>query len=155
MIGYIGTGDYQTAYLLSRDTPTTTNNPRQIIKMANRWVNSEKCREFIASRQTKAMAAASANAPTDRTRAEAVAELNSLINSVTDPKTRADLLLKLSDLQKWRRDEDKQEADRVQYYIPLSAHRCIEYAGHVIKERLQLGEKLCTAVDEIVSDLCK
>lgn len=125
---WMSNGNSTMAYLLSRDTPPKTDNPDSLIKMASRWLNDPRVKDYIESRRrvdySKAEEVTSDKG--NRSRADAVDELNALISSVTDPKIKGDLLLKLADLQKWKQAEQKDEDKNVVFYIPLSYDRCEE-----------------------------
>lgn len=57
-----------------------------------------------------------------RSQDDIMIEINQLINQVTDPKVKGQLLLKLSDLQK--REHPNEEESKVVYYLPLTCHLC-------------------------------
>lgn len=51
-------------------------------------------------------------------------ELNTLITSTTDPKLKAELLMKLADLQQMKKDATAIDEEPVRFYLPLSCERC-------------------------------
>lgn len=134
--GWMSNGNSVMAYLLSRNNPPKTDRPEMIGKMASRWLNDPRVREYMESRRrvdfTKAEEVLSDKG--NRSRADAVEELNALISSVSDPKIKGDLLLKLADLQKWKQAEDTREDKNVAFYIPLQIDRCRELFAYRLKQ---------------------
>ena len=51
-------------------------------------------------------------------------DLNSLINQTSDPKLKAELLMKLADLQQMKKDLTGPEEDPVQFFLPISCEKC-------------------------------
>lgn len=63
--------------------------------------------------------------PDDLRNKESVArELNKLITQTTDPKLRAELLMKLADLQQMKKDLTSLDEDPVQFFLPLACEKC-------------------------------
>lgn len=63
--------------------------------------------------------------PDDLRNKESVArELNKLITQTTDPKLRAELLMKLADLQQMKKDLTSLDDDPVQFFLPLACEKC-------------------------------
>lgn len=133
---WMSNGNSVMAYLLSRNNPPKTDRPEMIAKMASRWLNDPRVTEYLDSRRradfTKAEEVMSDKG--NRSRADAVEELNALISSVTDPKIKGDLLLKLADLNKWKQAEDTREDKNIVFYIPLQVDRCKELFIYRLKQ---------------------
>lgn len=51
-------------------------------------------------------------------------ELNKLITITTDPKLKAELLMKLADLQQMKKDATAIDEDPVQFFLPISCEKC-------------------------------
>ena len=51
-------------------------------------------------------------------------ELNQLITNTTDQKLKAELLMKLADLQQMKKDTTADDDDPVQFYFPMSCEKC-------------------------------
>lgn len=130
---WMSNGNSAMAYLLSRNNPPKTDRPEMIGKMASRWLNDPRVKDYIESRRrvdySKAEDVTSDKG--NRSRADAVDELNALISATSDPKIRGDLLLKLADLNKWKQAEQTDEDKNVVFYIPLSYDRCDELWGYL------------------------
>lgn len=70
-------------------------------------------------------------------------DLNALINQTTDPKLKAELLMKLADLQQMKKDATALDEDPVQFFLPLSCERCpllIQYNEYL--SRLNTGKPI-------------
>lgn len=139
---WMSNGNSVMAYLLSRNNPPKTDRPEMIGKMASRWLNDPRVREYIESRRrvdySKAEEVLSDKG--NRSRADAVEELNALISSVSDPKIKGDLLLKLADLNKWKQAEEKDEKKPINFWIPLSYNRCDELLDYLKRYYAEKGE---------------
>lgn len=64
-------------------------------------------------------------------------DLNTLINKTTDPKLKAELLMKLADLQQMKKDASAIDDDPVQFFLPLDCERCpllIAYNDYIAKK---------------------
>lgn len=51
-------------------------------------------------------------------------DLNTLINTTSDPKLKAELLMKLADLQQMKKDASVVDEEPVQFFLPISCERC-------------------------------
>ena len=51
-------------------------------------------------------------------------ELNALISQTADPKLKAELLMKLADLQQMKKDATSIDEDPVQFFLSLSCEKC-------------------------------
>lgn len=133
---WMSNGNSSMAYILSRNNPPKTDRPDMIGKMASRWLNDPRVMEYIENRRrvdySKAEEAVSDKG--NRTRADAVEELNALISATVDPKTKGDLLLKLADLQKWKQADQKEDEKQVMFYIPLHVDKCRELFAYRMKQ---------------------
>ena len=75
--------------------------------------------------EERRMANRSNTEPDDLRNKESVArELNKLITQTTDPKLRAELLMKLADLQQMKKDLTSLDDDPVQFFLPLACEKC-------------------------------
>lgn len=118
-------GQTSLAYVMSRKGECRCSK-ENLPSHASRWINQRKCKEYIDSRRNVVSARMRRENPSNRSRDQAIDELNDLITATTEPKLKADLLLKLSDLNKWKREEEVEKEKQVKVYIPLSYDRCKE-----------------------------
>lgn len=141
LLGWLASGDSVTAYRLAHNSQS--GDPLNLQKMASRWLNRPEVKEFCEARRKANYQAAKeehATASDNRTRGDAVAELNLLISSTDDPKLRSDLLLKLADLQRWKTAEQATEDRRVIFYIPMQLQRGIETFAYCLKEHFGMSD---------------
>ncbi len=64
-------------------------------------------------------------------------DLNSLINQTKDPKLKAELLMKLADLQQMKKDATGNDEDPVQFFLSIDCERCpllTAYNGYIAKK---------------------
>lgn len=155
--GWMSNGNSVLAYSLSRNNPPKTESPENLAKMASRWMNDPRVTEYIESRRrvdySQAMEALSDKG--NRSRADAVEELNALISATTEPKVKGDLLLKLADLNRWKQAEVSEEK-QVTFYIPLKVERCRELFAYRLKQAFGWSDQeqeralqiMCNAMNE-------
>lgn len=63
-------------------------------------------------------------------------DLNALINQTTDAKLKAELLMKLADLQQMKKDATALDEDPVQFFLTLDCERCpllVAYNDYIAK----------------------
>lgn len=124
LIAYLQTGDQLTAYICSRKKPVSANN-QSLIAMASRWINSEPVQAFLeAERGRKAALIEDAE---NRSKADTIRELNKLASLTNDTKLKAEILLKLSDLEGWKKEKEQTQDDTIRYYLPLRCNVCSLY----------------------------
>lgn len=133
LIGYLQTNDQLLAYVCSRKKQTEAN-PEALKSMASRWINSAPVQAFLdAERGRKAVLLDEAMA--NRSKADTIRELNRLATLTTDTKLKAEILLKLSDLEGWKKSDPKEEQETIHYYLPLRCNVCSLYKA--AKEKTQ------------------
>lgn len=127
--GYVVTKDADTAYKLSRPKPTEVKDEKILHKMALRWLRSEEVKKYLEEVYAISFNQAKEEKTTKnfRKKEDVVAELNQLATSVKEPKLKAEILLKLADLQQMKKDEVKEEEKLIHFYLPLSCDRCSLY----------------------------
>ncbi len=124
LIAYMQTGDQLTAYICSRKKSVSANN-QSLVSMASRWINSEPVQAFLdAERGRKAALLEEAD---NRSKADTIKELNRLATLTTDTKLKAEILLKLSDLEGWKKEREQTQEDTIRYYLPLRCNVCSLY----------------------------
>ena len=67
---------------------------------------------------------AKAKAGTYRDKESVLRELETLMGQVDEPKLKADLLFKISDLQQLKKETTQEEQKTVHYYLPLTCNKC-------------------------------
>ena len=56
-------------------------------------------------------------------------------------KDRADVLMKIADLQQMKKDENTEEEETVHYYLPLQCYRCSLFIADRAKRKAEEAEK--------------
>ena len=147
--GYIVNHNADMAYLLSRTKKPTTKSKDILHKMALRWLRTADVQEYISERQQIIFKEVSSNPEQKnfRDKDDIVAELNVLATSVTDPKHKAEILMKIADLQQMKKEETvKSEEDTIHFYLPLKCNQCPLYTAYN-EYRQQSGEKELAATE--------
>lgn len=115
--GYTDSEAYDIAF--SEDI---AKSAKSIIADRERELKSDGYKRAYEERR---MANRSNTEPDDLRNKESVArELNKLITQTTDPKLRAELLMKLADLQQMKKDLTSLDDDPVQFFLPLACEKC-------------------------------
>lgn len=131
------------AYELSR-TKESQANRQSIYMLARKWINSDKCKYYIEQRKKELFT----HEPTringkqeqegshndndnniNRSKDDILTELNNLADNTNDPKLKAEILMKVADLEGMKKQEIKQEDKLIRYYLPLRCSNCELYKG--------------------------
>lgn len=93
--------------------------------MASRWINSAPVQAFLeVERGRKAVLTEETE---NRSKADTIRELNKLATLTNDTKLKAEILLKLSDLEGWKKEKEQTQDDTIRYYLPLRCNVCSLY----------------------------
>lgn len=130
------------AYEQSRPKDSQANR-QSIYTQARGWISSDKCKYYIEERKkelftqeqkrgnnkgtTGATDAESSTPDTNRTKSETLSELNKLADNTHDPKLKAEILLKISDLEGWKKEKEQTDDNTIRYYLPLRCNVCSLY----------------------------
>ena len=82
---------------------------------------------------------AKAAAGTYRDKESVLRELETLMGQVDEPKLKADLLFKISDLQQLKKEAAPDEQKTVHYYLPLTCAKCSIWRQYVNARRERSG----------------
>ena len=66
--------------------------------------------------------------------------LSQTITTTTDPKLKADLVVKLADLQGYKKEKTEKEEKRVRYYLPVKCDFCEFFKKYSIPQKEQNTE---------------
>lgn len=139
--GFIVNNDADMAYLLSRTKKPTTKSKEILHKMALRWLRSDDVQKYIKERQMIIFKEVSENPEQKNRDKDAILyELNLLATTATDPKQKAEILMKIADLQQMKKEDLKSAEDPVQYYLPLECNHCPLFI-HFNQYRQEIGER--------------
>lgn len=126
LIGYIHTSDTKMAYIASRGKKLTAN-PESLVVQASRWITKPECKAFIEIEQQRLNIAHSSTDAENRSKQDIVGELNVLATQTGDPKLKAELLMRLADLEGMKKKETIEEESKVKYFMPLKCNQCELY----------------------------
>ena len=126
-----------TAYRASRDFESKANE-QAIYTQARRWLNTDKCKFYLEDKasQLNIDIRGVRNVDVDKTdkmavvnrdKESVVKELNILASQTTDPKLKAEMLMKLADLEGMKKQETNDEDSQIRYYMPLKCSKCQLY----------------------------
>jgi len=62
-------------------------------------------------------------------------ELAKNYNNATDPNKKSDILKQISDLQQMKKEDNKEEAKLVHFYVPLTCKRCNLYCAEAERRK--------------------
>lgn len=123
LTAYLQLQDAELAYLCSRSGITKAND-RSLAVQVSRWLNSEPVQAFIAVEQARKFTILNADNTENRSKDDVIKELNTLATQATDPKLKAEILLKLADLQQMKKQDDEDKESKIHYFAPLKCSQC-------------------------------
>ncbi len=126
LIGYIHTSDTKMAYIASRGKKLTAN-AESLVVQASRWITKPECKAFIEIEQQRLNIAHSSTDIENRSKQDIARELNVLATQTGDPKLKAELLMRLADLEGMKKLETTEEEEKIKYYLPLKCSQCALY----------------------------
>ncbi len=116
--GYVATGDADMAWRLSRPTPVTATS-ENAHRLALRWLRKPHVKRYLESLHSISTSRAESGNVENRTKEQMVTELNTLANSVSEPKLKADILKQIADLQQMKNQTpDSEKREQRRYYLP-------------------------------------
>lgn len=121
------------AYSLSRKREPTKNYA-SLEQQMYRWLKKPSVQYYIEDREAELFGAGKVkrniegeNVNVLRSKDETLEELNFLASQTTDAKLKAELLMKIADLQNWKKEQQTEENNQVKYYLPLKCSQCKLY----------------------------
>lgn len=138
---YLINGDKRSTYIYSRiKQPNATDE--SIRAATNRFFNEQKTRAYLESRKKQLAASKRKNEMgeecgdvTQIDKTELLRELTTLFHYETDTKTKADLGMKIADLQQMKKEQIEKE-EQIKSYLPLKCSKCELY----INAKMSLNE---------------
>lgn len=134
-----------TAYELSRPRDSQANR-QSIYMQARKWITTKKCKYYIEQRKEELFNIEWKSKRTDkptsngepkgdetsgegykRSKTETIEELNEIASNTNDPKLRAEILIKISDLEGWKKEKEVTDDDTIRYYLPQRCNSCPLY----------------------------
>lgn len=147
-----GTEKLIIAYQISRPKESQANR-QSIYMQARKWINSDKVKYYLELRQKELFKPEPKQATageqeqtktqqnTKRTKEETIAELNQLADDTTDAKLKAEILIKISDLSGWKKEQEKTDDNTIRYYLPLRCNVCSLYQAAKTAQNRQYKAK--------------
>lgn len=135
------------AYEASRPKDSQANR-QSIYMQARKWINTKSVKFYLEQRQkelftqerTRTEETGADEAPKNtgqiakRTKGETIEELNELATNTNDAKLKAEILLKISDLEGWKKEQEKTDDNTIRYYLPLRCYQCELYKRAKVTE---------------------
>lgn len=135
------------AYENSRAKDSQANR-QSIYMQARKWINTKSVKFYLEQRQKELFTQERnktigteqeqqpENTPTisKRTKGETIEELNELATNTNDAKLKAEILLKISDLEGWKKEQEKTDDNTIRYYLPLRCYQCELYKRAKVTE---------------------
>ena len=128
---YISNGNLDMAWMLSRERPTSSTKPDIIRRMALRWMRDKAVMRYVEEQRKITLSdcpdySEKGGANDFRNKDYIINEYVKLIQITTDPKLRAELLWRVSEIQNMRKQEEG-FINTTHYYLPLSCRQCSLY----------------------------
>lgn len=120
------------AYSLSRKREPTKNYA-SLEQQMYRWLKRPSVQYYIEDREIELFGAGKVKRTGEesgnvlRSKDETLEELNFLASQTTDAKLKAELLMKIADLQNWKKEQQTEESEQIKYYLPLKCSQCQLY----------------------------
>lgn len=119
------------AFHCSRKKPTTTTG-EALYASISRWFKSPEVQAFIeleTKRRQIAVTIDDENNGNSQTvsRDELLKELTVLFRSTPDPKLKAELGMKIAEIEKYKQVDRPTDEDTIHYYLPLKCNKCVLY----------------------------
>lgn len=119
LVGYSVTHDADMAYTLARGGQKNASD-NSLHRMALRWVRSSQAQDYLKEISATGFQSMSEQQETNRDKTDIVHELNILANQTHEPKLRAEILMRLADLQRMKDEPTEQEdTPKIHYHLPL------------------------------------
>ena len=95
---------------------------------ATNWINNKSVKAYLTKNRRIVIDSGSEsidhNDDDMLSKTAIISEITKLINVTNDPKLKADLLIKLSTLQGFNKEQPKQESETIRYYLPQRCESC-------------------------------
>jgi hypothetical protein len=121
LAGFFITHDADMAYKLSRkQKPCATDD--NIHRLALRWVRCDDAKKYLDELAAVNIQKVEKNNNENRDKAAIIRELNTLASSTHDAKLRAELLMRLADLERMKdkESEESKAENLIHYYLPVN-----------------------------------
>ena len=131
------------AYKIARNIPEDSNLDIEMLRQrATGWVNQKGSRAYLLSQKGKITGVPQTYLSDDEQisvfdKEQLAKLLSQTIMTTTDAKLKADLVVKLADLQGYKKEKTEKEEKRVRYYLPLKCEKCEFFKNKLIPQDKQ------------------
>lgn len=131
------------AYTMSRPKQGT-DNPSSLDQLVSRFFKKPGVQYYIEDRRAELFGTITLQKESGkenegdvlRDKERTLRELNELANSTADIKLKGEFLMKIADLQNWKKKEDEDKESRITYFAPLKCSKCpLKLSAKVAKEQ--------------------
>lgn len=136
---YLVNGDRKSAYVYSRDRMITANSD-SVSALIRKFFAQPKVKAYIEARRNQIEAKRDKERfeeegvdYTQIDKAELLQQLVLLFRTEKDTKIKADLGMKIADLQQMKKEQTEQE-EQIKYYLPLQCSKCELYLNAKMSE---------------------
>lgn len=136
---YLVNGDRKSAYVYSRDRMITANSD-SVAALIRKFFAQPKVKAYIEARRNQIEAKRDKERfeeegvdYTQIDKAELLQQLVLLFRTEKDTKIKADLGMKIADLQQMKKEQTEQE-EQIKYYLPLQCSKCELYLNAKMSE---------------------
>ena len=95
---------------------------------ANQWINNRSCKAYLTKNKRIVFDSQSQSIEHNENnmlnKEQIVAAMTQLVRTSSDAKLKSDLLIKLSTLQGFNKEQPKQESETIRYYLPQRCDSC-------------------------------
>ena len=123
---YLQNNNAELAYLCSRKGNTKAN-AASLKSLVSRWINSPEVQAYITLEKERKYTQLNLESKENRSKESVVTELNILASQTADPKQKGEILMKLADLQNFKKQEDEKAESRITYYMQVKCSNCPIY----------------------------
>ena len=118
------------AYKVCKDI-TKNIDESDLIKRSNNWINGRANKAYLEKYKSIVIKTDSKetfdlqNLDNDiYTKEEIIRSFSLLIQQTNDPKLKGDLLMKLTDIKGYKKQEQTKQEEQIKYYLPLRCESC-------------------------------
>lgn len=118
----------QLAYTMSRPNKGT-DNPQSLDQLVSRFFKKQGVQYYIEDRKVELFSSGKMLEDGEegnviRSKDETIEELNKLASQTADVKLKGEFLMKIADLQNWKKKEEEDKESRITYFAPLKCSQC-------------------------------
>lgn len=123
---YLQNNNAELAYLCSRKGNTKAN-AASLKSLVSRWINSPEVQAYITLERERKYTQLNMESKENRSKEDVATELNIIATQTNDPKQKAEILMKLADLQNFKKKEDERAESKITYYMQVKCSNCPIY----------------------------